>query len=451
MSNLLNRLVQVWDRYWFTPESLTRLAIYRIWVYAIILIDVLVWTRGHLRYADVDPQLYHPIYFLNLFNIPAPAHPWLDIIYGLLAVFVFLALIGFKTNFFVLLASGLYMYWVAQWFSFGWVHHLHPPLLFSMIVLGLSPSGARLSVDHLLKRLRENHAAQQFIPKTDATSPYAAWPLRFVQVIIILLYFLSGYAKLKISGWEWANGTTLQWYLMNDYLTFGAPEGLWLANHKTLCILLSYLTLIFETGFILALFMPRYAPWFLLVSFSFHLGTYITMRTFFEFLWLAYPVFFNFPKIGAWIRYKITAPAGLIKFAVLFDGQCPLCIRSATTVDFLDWRGKFVFRDVNDWEQISRDYPGLDQQQSLEEMQVMIPRDGGHEALTGFYAFRKIAQHLPLGMLFWPFMHVPGVPLIGTRVYRFIASRRKRITGGARCSFHACEIPVLGNQLKSNQ
>jgi predicted DCC family thiol-disulfide oxidoreductase YuxK len=198
------------------------------------------------------------------------------------------------------------MYWVAQWFSFGWVHYLHPPLLFSMIVLSLSPSGARLSVDHLLKRLRENHAAQQFIP-------------------------------------------------------------------------------------------------------------------------------------------KITAPRGLTKFAVLFDGQCPLCIRSVTTVDFLDWRGKFVFRDVNDWEQISRDYPGLDQQKSLEEMQVMIPRDGGHEALAGFYAFRKIAQHLPLGMLIWPFMYIPGVPFLGARVYHFVASRRKRITSGARCSFHTCEIPAPVN------
>lgn len=156
----------------------------------------------------------------------------------------------------------------------------------------------------------------------------------------------------------------------------------------------------------------------------------------------AYPVFFNFEKIGAWIRRHITAPRGLTRFAVLFDGQCPLCIRSATTVDFLDWRGKFVFRDVNDWEQIARDYPGLDQQQSLEEMQVIIPRPGGYETLAGFYAFRKIAQHLPLGMLVWPFLFIPGVPFIGTRIYRFIASRRKRVTGGARCSFHTCDIPV---------
>lgn len=166
------------------------------------------------------------------------------------------------------------------------------------------------------------------------------------------------------------------------------------------------------------------------------------MRTLTGLLWLADPIRFTVEKIRAWLRRKKNAPRRPVKFAVLFDGQCPLCIRSVNTVAFWDWRAKFVFRDVNAWEQIARDYPGLDQQKCLEEMQVMIPRGEGHVALAGFYAFRKIVQHLPLGMLIWPVLFIPGVPWIGTRVYRFIASRRKRLTGGARCSFHTCEIPA---------
>src|SRR5574341_2176045 len=148
--------------------------------------------------------------------------------------------------------------------------------------------------------------------------------------------------------------------------------------------------------------------------------------------------------IARWsfIRSLLTEPIIMTKLAVLFDGQCPLCMRSVTIVDCFDWRGKFVFRDVNDWEQISRDFPGLDQHKSLEEMQVLVPRGNRHEALAGFYAFRKIAQHLPLGMLLWPLLFIPGVPYIGTRIYRFIASRRRRLTGGARCSFHTCENPI---------
>jgi len=364
MNTHLNRLSNASNQFWFAPATLTRLAIYRLWIYAIVLADVLARAREHLQPAGVEP----PFYILRLLQIPAPSPFLLDLIYGMLVTFVFLAFIGFKTNFVALIAGGLYFYGMAQGLAIGGVVHLLLPLMLSMIVLVLSPSGARLSVDHLLKRLRENHAAQQFIPKANDKSPNAVWPLKFVQTAIILLYLLAGYPRLKIFGLEWK------------------------------------------------------------------------IRTFLEWFGLVWPVFLDAEKINAWIRRRLTAPNGLTQFAILFDGQCPLCIRSVTIVDFFDWRGKFAYRDVNDWTPISRDYPGLDQQKSLEEMQLMVPRNGRYEALAGFYAFRKIAQHLPLGMLLWPFLYLPGVAFVGTRLYRLIASRRKRITGGARCSFHACEI-----------
>jgi predicted DCC family thiol-disulfide oxidoreductase YuxK len=356
MRKHINLLAKFRTRFWLAPATLTRLAIYRLWSYTIVLTDVLVRTRDA---AGIEL----PFYILRLLQI----HPYLlNLLYGMLVIFILLAFIGFKTKFAILLAGTLHLlYSFTQELAFGGLDHLFLPLMFSMVVLAFSPSGAQLSVDHLLNRLRENHAAQQFIPKAETRdqSPNAAWLLRFMQTAMILLYFLAG-----LFGLEWNS------------------------------------------------------------------------RTFLEWLALSSPVFLDVQKIGRWIRRHITAPNGLTKFAILFDGQCPLCIRSVTIVDFFDWRGKFVFRDVNDWTPLSRDYPGLDQQKSLEEMQLIIPRNGRYEALAGFYAFRKIAQHLPLGMLLWPFLYLPGVPFVGTHLYRLIASRRKRITGGGRCSFHACEI-----------
>jgi predicted DCC family thiol-disulfide oxidoreductase YuxK len=355
MSTPLNRLANTLSRFWFTPATLARWAIYRLLIYAIVLVDVLVRARDS---AGIEP----PFYIFRLLLI----HPFLlNLLYGMLVIFVFLAFIGFKTNLAALIAGGLYFYGMAQGLAFGPADHLLLPLMLSMTILAFSPSGARLSLDHLLKRLRENHAAQQFISKAETRdqSPDAARLLRFMQTAMILLYFLAG-----LFGLEWNSHTFLEWFA------------------------------------------------------------------------LSWPVFLDVQKIGRGIRRHITAPSGLTKFAILFDGQCPLCIRSVTIVDFFDWRGKFAYRDVNDWTSISRDYPGLDQQKSLEEMQLMIPRKDRYEALAGFYAFRKIAQHLPLGMLIWPFLYLPGVPFVGTRLYRLIASRRQRITGGGRCSFHACEI-----------
>jgi predicted DCC family thiol-disulfide oxidoreductase YuxK len=356
MSKQVNLLAKIRTRFWLAPARLPQLAIYRLWIYAIVLVEVLVRTHDPM---GTEP----PFYIFRLLQI----HPYLlNLLYGMLVIFALLAFIGFKTKFSISLAGALYLiYSITPGLEFVGANHLFLPLLLSMIILAVSPSGARLSIDHLLKRLRENHAAQQFIPKAESRdqSSNAAWLLRFMQTAIMFLYFLAG-----LFGLEW------------------------------------------------------------------------NIRTFLEWLGLASPVFFDVQKIGAWIRRHITAPRGLAKFAILFDGQCPLCIRSVTTVDFFDWRGKFAYRDVNNWTPISRDYPGLDQEKSLEEMQLMIPRNGRYEALAGFYAFRKIAQHLPLGMLLWLVLYLPGVPFVGTRLYRLIASRRQRITGGAPCSFHACEI-----------
>ncbi|MDZ7369003.1 MAG: DCC1-like thiol-disulfide oxidoreductase family protein [candidate division KSB1 bacterium] len=359
MSTHPNRLAKTRARFELAPITLTRLAIYRLWICAIVLVDVLIRARDYLQPAGAES----PFYILRLL----PIHPCLlNLIYVVLIIFVLLAFIGFKTNFAVLFAGIIYLiYKITPGLTFVGADHLLLPLMFSMIVLAFSPSGARLSVDDLLKRLRENHAAQQFIPKTENRdqSPNATWPLRSMQAAMILLYFLAA-----LFGLAWNSRGFLEW--------FG----------------------------------------------------------------LACPLFLDFQKIARWIRRHITAPNGLTKFAILFDGQCPLCIRSVTIVDFFDWRGKFSYRDVNDWTPISRDYPNLDQRKSLEEMQLMIPRNGRDETLAGFYAFRKIAQHLPPGMLIWPFLYLPGVPLVGTRWYRFVASRRKRMTGGERCGFHACEI-----------
>jgi len=109
--------------------------------------------------------------------------------------------------------------------------------------------------------------------------------------------------------------------------------------------------------------------------------------------------------------------------AILYDGQCGLCINSIKWVRRLDWRRKFVLRDVNQRDAIARDYPGLDPTAALEEMHLILPNG---RRLAGFLAFREIAKNLPAGWLIWPLLFIPGVPFVGARVYRLIARHRRR-------------------------
>jgi len=54
---------------------------------------------------------------------------------------------------------------------------------------------------------------------------------------------------------------------------------------------------------------------------------------------------------------------GTQRAAILFDGKCSFCINSIKLVKRLDWLHRFVFRDLNQRDEIARDYPASTQQE----------------------------------------------------------------------------------------
>jgi len=110
------------------------------------------------------------------------------------------------------------------------------------------------------------------------------------------------------------------------------------------------------------------------------------------------------------------------RLAVLYDGSCGLCNRTIATLRSLDYFGRLEMYDVlADWPRASTRWPALDQAACLEDMHV-ITEDG--RVYTGFYGYRALTWHLPLGWLFLPLLYLPGVPAAGTRVYALVARRR---------------------------
>ncbi len=109
-------------------------------------------------------------------------------------------------------------------------------------------------------------------------------------------------------------------------------------------------------------------------------------------------------------------------FQVLFDGGCGLCTRTVAWLRRLDRHQVLRFIDITaQWDWLAATYPGLDQQACADAMHVIAP-DG--RVTTGFDAFRTIAWVVtPLAPMA-PFLHVPGVPFIGRRVYRYVATHR---------------------------
>lgn len=120
------------------------------------------------------------------------------------------------------------------------------------------------------------------------------------------------------------------------------------------------------------------------------------------------------------------------KLKIIYDGGCPLCIRTVRILKLLDWLANLGYEDLMNWEKLSAGYPTLTLEKCLQEMHVISPRG---EIASGFFGFRKICAHLVLGWLILPFLYLPGVPTLGHYFYLKIAKNRKR--PGVRCTRHA--------------
>ncbi|MER3415441.1 MAG: hypothetical protein C4297_04405 [Gemmataceae bacterium] len=115
----------------------------------------------------------------------------------------------------------------------------------------------------------------------------------------------------------------------------------------------------------------------------------------------------------------------LYQALVLYDGECPLCIKSVAWLRKLDWLKRLAFVNARDTSRLPQTDPPLDPQRLLEEMHLVTPDLS--KVYHGFGAFRWMAWRLPLLWPIAPFLYVPGVPWIGQKVYLAVARNRFHI------------------------
>jgi hypothetical protein len=258
---IANAIVARWRDFWFREGSLVDLACARI---VLVLLVLYLDADGRcLRVAIVSPDHWKPIALLQALGIGRPDWTqlvWLD---GATRVALIAAGVGLMTNVALAIAFVLQLVQEALVNSAGKVTHATIPLLYAMLFLSVAPIGKRLSVDAAIAR----HG--RILP----VSRDARWPLELILVEIAAFYAQAGYAKLRAGGLAWADGYTLQYYLLEK----GTPVGMWLAEHLWACAALSMAVLVFELGFPLAVVLRRLRPWFFAGGCVFHLGTTLAL------------------------------------------------------------------------------------------------------------------------------------------------------------------------------
>lgn len=434
-------LIRPWNRYWFAPTSLRRLAIFRILVFGFLIVDALyLQIPGCIEgLKNASPEFFKPLLIIRILHLGPPPSPFvLDIIYVLLILFAVGATLGLVTRFCVFASLALYVYITGMWWSFEGIHHSEEIFIFAMSALALSPCGKVLSLDELLARIRAAKRKGEFQRNgaEERESEYALWPIRLVQVLIALIYFNAGFWKLKLAGLSWMDGVTLQFHLIRHYFLgqYVIDLGLMISKSPIILKILSVFTLVWELGFPIILIFPKLAWIWLPMGLFFHIGTGFTMDTWFFHVWFCYIAFIHFESAGSWIRDRLQIPYNSPVLKVLFDGGCPQCIRSMTIIAYLDWLKRIEFVDLSHWEQIVKSYPGLNREECLREMHVI---DKNSRIYKGFFAYRHIARYIPVLWIVLPLLYVPGISIIGDSLYRRIASRRS--LGTAACTIHNCK------------
>lgn len=271
-SPTLRRWAEWWNRYWFTPAPTVNLAMARILAVATQLFWVFPSLDEQLSRLQANSRFIHPQLLIRIVAAIFPRDTWftsgtITAIYWLTVAAGVLALVGLFTRPAMLaLALGVW-FLVAHRFSYGDVHHSEAMFAFFLMSLALAPSGDDLSVD-AWRRRRAGRAPAEM-------SPFARWPFALAHLLLAMVYFSTGITKLIFGGLQWMNGYTLQGRTLMDALGRDIPLGIWFAQQHTLAILLSIGTVIFELGFCLSLFLPRWKTLFFAAALAFHVGLHL--------------------------------------------------------------------------------------------------------------------------------------------------------------------------------
>jgi len=433
------RILRGWENYWFRPAPLLDLGVCRIIIVGCQLVFLqLMFPPYFNRDLDSLPNdLYDPIPVLHLFVWlfgwnARPSAELNEIIRWVTSGFGVLALIGFLTRPSLICFALGNAFLFAFKYSFGELRHAEALPIIALAILALSPAGKALSVDDLRRRTALAMKARVFTPfrLDEEHSVFARWPLLLLQWMMALVYLSAAVSKLE-SGFEWMNGHTLQYYLLQEGVRWERGVGLWLSQYHSLAVLLSWITVAFESTFFLVLIVPRLAWFYLPLGVLLHLGMDLALKANFV-PWLSiYAAFVPWTALIRRLsqRQSLLGSQSAAKPEILFDDECPLCIRSITVVRYADWFDRLTFSGLGTrWPEVARRYPEVSRADCQREMHVILP-DGS--IARGFFAFRKLLKYLPP---LWPLVGVFYLPLasrFGPRIYRYVASRRGR--------FHVCE------------
>lgn len=261
---------------WFFPElPVARIAWLRRFVYAIVLLDVLVLTRFPIGHGEVPADLYKPLPIREWF-LPQPSPVYVQVLRFVIVVAALIAMSGRLPRLSGWVVALGMLDWLSNAYSYSKINHDHFALVVALCVLPL--------VGRAL--VTERH-----------TSESAGWTLRIIQVGVVATYFLAAVAKVLDAGWGWASSAVLVWALTRR----GSFLSEWLVDMPWLTYVFQWISLIAE--FLSPVMLWLRGRWlYAVVGFwlFFHLSTYLLLSIHFLPTVVCLLAFLPLEKITEW-------------------------------------------------------------------------------------------------------------------------------------------------------
>lgn len=338
----------------------------------------------------------------------------------LFTLFCSSALVGLFTRTSCLLSGvcGLYLFAIPQ--CFGKVDHSSHHLVWFMFLFGSSKCGDVLSLDSLRKAFQE---ADRGGMKGNEPSVEYSLPLRWMWLLMGIIYFFPGLWKSVEGGWAWIFSENLRYKLYWVWSSQGYLPFFRLDEHPWLYHGAAAGTILFELGFIVLVLFPFMRPALGLSGLLFHNMTNQFMRIAFFSLQMCYLSFINwddlFTRSGKFLFPKT--------LTILYDGNCKLCRRTIQSIRKFDLLRRTQYVNALDFRtREALGFGSIDENELLRDMHAVI----GEKRWLGYEAYRQLAPRIPLFWPLVPLLWLWPVSFVGRKIYRKVADSR------------LCTIPV---------
>jgi hypothetical protein len=264
-------LLRAWDRFWFSRYDPVSAGVFRIFLGTLLvffyLANALNWARyyspdGVASITVLEPTRVHQF----TWNVFAWAERWVPVgdfwWLGLFCAVCFTVGLCTRLSTVVLFALQASMIHASRMVANG------EDLVFRMLLFyGIfAPLGDALALDSWLDRLFRKG------PRTDAPM---VWPIRLMQLNVLLIYVISLPNKLadEVAWWD---GTAIYWTMMNS--TWCRHPGWLIFAYWPVSALATYGTVFVEGTFPVLVWFRRTRLWSLAAIASLHLGIALMLQ-----------------------------------------------------------------------------------------------------------------------------------------------------------------------------